>query len=511
MPMVTSETILSEIEEFAERFIGKDEDFKVFHTEKIINDSVWGTQRFHNFELSVISLPIVQRLRQIRQMGFVNYVYPSAMHTRFEHTIGTSILIDKLFNYAKKEREGFLGETDLVHARLAALLHDIGHCLFSHASEELYGNMLQDMISDMLSQGDPKPHEFLTYLLVRSDAFKRFFSFLSRKYRMSVDANKIAKHIIGVSDNEKHRYKVSLINGAFDADKIDYIYRDSKFSGIPLLLDLDRLLHEIEVSDFNEATEPEDVQDLTIGISGVSGLEQIVFNKMLLFSTVYHHQKVKAFDCMFQSVFEYINQNNICLKYKDKELSFELPTDFLWFTDTEFMATGLHIDDELHRLIHNVLYRRPLKRAVVINRKTVEDCDNLADILYTTVNKAERKKELRELANNIWEDAGKPCSKHDVWIDMPKPPNFEEAISTHVRTDRTNPDTGLERLSEFFPINPWTEQYKAHKLKGHVFAPEDCVDKIAKSAKKIFEERSNPINLKPEAFAFCKLSPPADS
>lgn len=492
----------NQIEEFAKLFLGGNESFPLFNSEKIINDSVWGTHKFSPLELTIISLPIVQRLRQVRQMGFVNYVYPSAIHTRFEHSLGTAILSKKLFDAAKKEGERYLNENDLEKIRVAALLHDIGHCLYSHTSEEIYGHLMKDLIEDEGLDADPKPHEFFAYCLLKTDAFRVFFRFISNKYKTNINPEEISNYIIGAALSESDRYKVSFINGSFDADKLDYIYRDSRFSGLPLLLDLDRLMHEIAISGFKFEQSP-DVKDLTIGISGVSCLEQIIFNKMLLFSTIYHHQKVKACDCMFKGVFEYLLENRINLSFRDKTLSFSKPTDFLWFTDTEFMAEGVRSnDEEVHRMIHDILYRRPLKRALVISRKTIDKGD-LGQLLSTGANKKERHAELRELAKNIWENAGKPCSKHSVWIDIPSPPSFKEATTTYVRTDKAHSDNDLRPLTEFFPTTEWTHQYNTHKLRGHVFCPDQCRSQIAKSAKEVFEIEKG-ITFKPEALSFCK-------
>lgn len=494
-----------EIERFAREFVGKESDFVSFTAGKIINDAVWGTHKFHPFELSIIALPIVQRLRQIRQMGFVNYVYPSAIHTRFEHTLGVAILSNKLFEYAKKEGERYLDSNDRVHIRIAALLHDIGHGMFSHTSEEIYGDSLRGMIEVDVPDADPKPHEYIAYLLLHTDAFRNFFKWLSKTYRMSINLDVIANFIIGNAPTNEQRFKVSFVNGPFDADKLDYIYRDSKFSGIPLLLDLDRLMHEIAISDLSDTTPDEIVKDLTIGISGVSSVEQIVFNKMLLFATIYHHQKVKACDCMFKGVFEYIKTHGQEFKFREMSLKFEMPTDFLWFSDIDFMAEGIRNEDpEIHRMIHNIVYRRPLKRAIVISRKTVDDgLDNFDMLMSTSFNKKEKNEELRETAREIWKNAGEPCSFHDVWVDIPKPPSFKEADCTYVRTNRTSNDTDLKRLTEFFPTNQWTHQYNTHKLKGHVFAPEDCISKIAKSAIDVFKNKYS-IKFKKEAVYYCK-------
>jgi HD superfamily phosphohydrolase len=503
---VTLAELKGDIELFADRFVGG--SFSPFSSEKIINDAVWGTQRFRPHELSVISLPIVQRLRQITQMGFVRYVYPSALHTRFEHTLGTAIVAERLFQYARKDGEAFLDEADLRHVRLAALLHDVGHCMFSHTSEDVYGHLVDEAITEEFGDEnvDPKPHEFFAYLIVKTEAFGRFFRELSNHYRMSLERDVVADYIVGRATSEEHRFKVSLINGPFDADKLDYIYRDSKFSGIPLQMDLDRLFHEIRISDLSEEDDSDGqvVRDLTIGLSGVSCLEQIIFNKMLLSSLVYHHQKVKACDCMLKGVFEYLREHNLGLCFRGTEKKFDCPSDYLWFTDLDILSEGQRTPDgELHDLIHNLLYRRVLRRAAVISRKTIAKGDTL-QLLRTDANRDERERAQRQLAKEIWERAGKPCSRHAVWVDMPSPPKFKEAATTFVRTDRDNTVQGHKPLTEFFPVSQWTEQYSFHKLKGHVFGPGEHVEAIAKATRDVFADRGLVLNS--DAFRFCKLS-----
>lgn len=498
--------IKEDLEEFALEFVGDEKQFIYFNSGKIIHDAIWGTHFFEPYELSIISLPIFQRLRQVSQMGFVNYIYPSARHTRFEHSLGVTIVANKLFHYAKKERDStLLDENDLRHIRIAGLLHDIGHGLFSHTSEEVYGYMFYELIEQEFEEDNvnPKPHEFLSYLLIKTDSFRKFFQWLQRKYRLTIDSDRIANIIIGLPQSEESRYKVSFINGSFDADKLDYFYRDSRFSGIPVQLDLDRLFNVMSISDLSKVScDPSGVliRDLTIGLSGVTCLEQIIFNKMILLSTIYHHQKVKACDCMFKGALEYIKEKGLEIHFKNKSCKFINPIDFITLTDIDFFAEGSRTKEKLlHDLIHNILYRRILKRALVISKRTIEG--DLNQILSTRVNRHQKEQELREVARQITELAGNPCTPYEVWIDIPKAPSFKEAATTYVRTKKNNPNEDLQRLEEFFPLKQWEENYEIHKLKGHIFCPEHCLDKITKAAKEVFREKYN-ISFKGDAVVY---------
>ena len=135
-------------------------------------------------------------------------------------------------------------------------------------------------------------------------------------------------------------------------------------------------------------------------------------------------------------------------------------------------AQKLKKDDPLHQMIHNILYRRLLKRALIISKPTVEK-KNEEFFSYTNIKKfqtdlSEKDPELRKLAEEIWEEAGKPCSLYDVWVDLPKLPPTGTADDTYVRTGtRDLPD--FEKLSDIFKVDDWAEDYTEHKWRGHVF------------------------------------------
>lgn len=121
---------------------------------EVIHDNLWGTSRFSWRELVLIDSPIIQRLRDIHQVGLGFQIYPSARHSRFEHCLGATIIASRIFDALVQRQGGELrtiaktvapDQADphvtiarLRQVRLAALLHDAGHCLFSHASEKIY-------------------------------------------------------------------------------------------------------------------------------------------------------------------------------------------------------------------------------------------------------------------------------------------------------------------------------------------------------------------------------------
>jgi len=464
---------------------------------KVVHDGLWGTLQLHPSEICFIDTPLVQRLRQIQQMGFAYFTYPSTKHSRFEHTLGVMLQAEKLGKSLKKLDEHRIGDNDIIQMRLAALFHDLGHGPFSHSSEEVYN---VNPIIESLKQKyrSAQPHEILSYLIVTSRHFKNFCDKISNAYRTEINPKEIAEYIIGES-NKSNRYKRELINGPFDADKLDYLFRDSHFSGLPLSIDLDRLWYTVRIH-------PAEGQiRLVVAHSGATPLEQILFSKMVLFSTVYHHHKVRACDCMFAAIIEYMREKKITMNIRDKKLSWNSPLDFLWITDNEFLSFGFKTKDNgLHSLIHSLFFRRLFKRALIISNRTIKRKKNDKYDELTRHAKKTRASfiERRNIANEIWESAGKPCLRQEVWLDLPELPHMKSADDTFVlpaEVESVKPIT----LNHMFPTGKWAEQYGMNKWRGHVFCPDKYREKIGQAAKKIFEDKYG-IEIRSEAFSWCK-------
>ena len=113
---------------------------------KIINDPIWHTIRVESWELAILDSPLIQRLRNIRQLGLAGLVYPAAGYSRFEHTIGTLYqtqrVVESINRNARARRartqqlvQDPIPQSDEVLLRIAAIMHDVGHCFLSHVSE----------------------------------------------------------------------------------------------------------------------------------------------------------------------------------------------------------------------------------------------------------------------------------------------------------------------------------------------------------------------------------------
>lgn len=159
---------------------------------KEINDSLWGTIALSALEVAVLDSPLVQRLRYVRQLGVVHWVYPGAVHTRFEHSLGVMHQVARLaatINAIGLDRGyGMLVEPSTLQVlRLAALLHDVGHAAFSHVSETAVAALPGlDAISADFSAAEGVEgrslSEIFAYYVLRSPAMRRFMGVMHDKY-----------------------------------------------------------------------------------------------------------------------------------------------------------------------------------------------------------------------------------------------------------------------------------------------------------------------------------------
>ena len=394
--------------------------------DKVVNDPIWGCVRYKSYEIAIIDTPLFQRLRDIYQVGLCIFTYPAARHSRFEHSLGVVAIADRMMKSLQEQLIPHISEEEIQEVRLAALLHDIGHCFYSHLSESFYGNLkeFQNIIRyfNNTFKVRPKPHEIFSYLIVNTSAF---IDYLKKNNilpsRLVKEANgyeslmkRIGNMIIGVPNKGTYKgqdkrkiysYSTNIINGDIDADKLDYIKRDGYTCGVPLAFDVERLLYKISIKENRERGE----YQLVIDMAGINAVEEMTFSKLMLNHYIYHHQKVLATEAMAKDIalalWELKLVSHPCdfLKYTDKTLEAMLKNEKIPFNS--YGVPGM----TLGYLIRRVKDRYLPKRCFEINSRILE-----TPALDTEKENDEyRKKRIQECIRNI-ESANNQDDKEDI-------------------------------------------------------------------------------------------------
>ena len=265
-----------------------------------VRDPIHGMIPFSDLEREIINTPAFQRLRRIRQLSWTDYIYPGAMHTRFQHTLGVMHTASRAFNaIVRDERsqdllksavglsDGIL-ERQRIIIRLAALVHDLGHSPFSHAGEDLFPVKTS-------AQGE-KEQVLYSHEEYSTRIFEEFI-FPKIKDHPGISSLSItSKEITGLIDTPTNPIGIlckDIISGRIDADRMDYLLRDSYYCGVRYgHYELDRLLNTICVFE-----DPED-GTFSIGIreGGLHAAEGLLLARYMMFHNVYYHKTRVIYD-----------------------------------------------------------------------------------------------------------------------------------------------------------------------------------------------------------------------
>lgn len=224
---------------------------------KIINDPVYGFITIPSALIfDLIAHPYFQRLRYIKQLGMTHLVYPGALHTRFHHALGAMHLMGLAIDVLRGKGHAIDKEEE-ESAKIATLLHDIGHGPFSHALEHSLVNGIR--------------HEDISMLLME---------------KLNKEHNGKLSQAITIFKGEYHKsFLTQLVSGQLDLDRMDYLNRDSFFTGVSEgVISFDRIIKMMNILGDN----------LVIEEKGIYSIENFLISRRLMYWQVYLHKTVIA-------------------------------------------------------------------------------------------------------------------------------------------------------------------------------------------------------------------------
>ncbi|MGC8645031.1 MAG: HD domain-containing protein [Thermoplasmata archaeon] len=297
---------------------------------KTIHDSIYGSIDLDDLVSAILETREFQRLNSIRQLGFTYLVFPGATHSRFEHSLGTYHLS------TEASRNLGLDQKSSLLVSLAGLLHDIGHPPFSHSLEnatlELYGRDHLDISLEII-EGRTGENEIADVLGDRKQEISR-----------------ILRGMGGILSR--------LISGNGDLDQIDYLARDSYYTGVALgAVDIPRILKVLCVEG----------GELCILEKGLPAIEGLMVARMLMYRTVYRHRTALVASTIASRAAVEMNPD-----YED----------FVQWNDADFICALKREKQD----VYNMLKYRKLPRGILVRageREFSEAVSGLEDLLIT--------------------------------------------------------------------------------------------------------------------------------
>lgn len=277
--------------------------FVIMNKRKLINDPIYGFIQFpYDILYDIIEHPYLQRLRRISQMGLSHLVYPGAVHSRFHHTLGALHLMTEAITTLRNKGIEITDE-EAIATCIGILLHDIGHGPFSHALEYELINI---------------SHEFISI---------QFMKELEKEY------DKPIQLAIEIFENRYHKlFLHQLISSQLDMDRLDYLSRDSFFTGVVEgVIGYKRIIKMLHVKD----------NELVVEEKGVHSIEKFLVARRIMYWQVYLHKTSVAAESM---LIKWLREVKKEVRNNNKNVKENISPRLLFFLEKEFTMEMIKSD-----------------------------------------------------------------------------------------------------------------------------------------------------------------------
>ncbi|HEY9205984.1 MAG TPA: HD domain-containing protein [Candidatus Methanoperedens sp.] len=369
-----------------------------------IRDAVYGDIELLPAEVKLLDTFEMQRLRKVRTLALVNLAYPTAVHTRFDHSIGVRYCVQHIiershFDLPKEEKELLFK---------AALLHDIGHPCFSHITEELEDIPKHTKFVELMLQGKYRDIVVHNKILKESEAHKTTFV-------ADVLDNTEAFDILRLIDkkydeNYTKKYLAEMINGYIDADNLDYVRRDGYFLGLPYGNFDDRIFSSFRLvqTATGKALTFSEKKD------SISSIMNFLRARFELYRAAYRHHAVEIADAMLLYALEAWTRDN---------------SDSLFILgDDELLSRMASESEKAREMILRLQSRQLYKRAYVINSKSSPGAKTMAESIKNV--SKERHDFIQKLINET------KIRSDDILLNLSRRPVWKEYGKISIGTEK---------------------------------------------------------------------------
>ncbi|RLI93442.1 MAG: HD domain-containing protein [Candidatus Altiarchaeales archaeon] len=368
---------------------------------KTIRDPIHGNITLSDIELRLLDTPQLQRMRRIKQNGLCYLIYPAMNSTRFEHSLGVMHLAGRVADHLE------LGREEKINLRIAGLLHDIGHCAFSHTSDAVLNKIgisheensiqmiIRTEIADILKENGINPIE-VTELITGRGRFGK------------------------------------IISSEIDVDKMDYLIRDSYYAGVAYgIIDLERIIYGMKIIK----------GEMVINRGSLEAVESLLISRNMMYQTVYRHHTKRIVESMFSEALNDLLENG--------KTGYD---EFLLMDDIDLVYVLRHSGGYSQDIMKRIDERRLFKIFFQENLSAVNE--NFRKEMY------ENKHKIQE---RIADDYG--IERGYLLLDTPESKMSEFMIKVE------DSDGELRRIDEISNLAKVLEKSEIEKLNFCIYAP----------------------------------------
>lgn len=339
------------------------------NTEGFIRIPIWGHIPLSKAAKKVISHPNFFRLRGIKQLSFVEYVFPGATHSRLEHCVGVFHLTKNIFqslvlndvNFSNESNQSMLEPNNIKTVLAAALLHDIGHYPHAHLIETL-------------TFSGKSSFEFIHHQQLAEQFLYEKIDDVSIADILTTDWGIDPKRVLTIINGDKSQEPLAkIVSGTLDPDKMDYLIRDAHHCSVPYAsVDIGRLIESFVIDS--------ERQRLAITEKGIAPFESLIFSKYMMTRHIYWHHTVNTFGSMLKLFLQEVLDQQIIESSELMTIFYESNDEELLYRLFQKIDSGRHEFKPI-TLLDLIKKRKPYKNAVSISFSRTEATDHKKGII----------------------------------------------------------------------------------------------------------------------------------